>query len=129
MQNGGDYLTSRHALLDQYARRWLLALHNLTIDLYSRSLFGTCDDLAYQRVKVDLRNLSCNKSTPEVGYLLFPAASSVLTISQRSEQCEQVLHHILRLSQAHVLFSVTDTIYLRWLEFAHSYEILDEVRV
>lgn len=42
-------------------------------------------------------------------------------------QCERILYHILRLSQARALFSVSDTIYLRWLELVHSYEILDKV--
>lgn len=128
MQNGGDYLASRHALLDQYARRWLLALHNQNINLFSSSLFETCDDLVHMTVKMDLRNLNHNKSVLEVSYHSFPVISSVLIASQRSEQCEQALHHILRLSQARVLFSATDTIYLRWLEFVDSYGTVDEVR-
>lgn len=66
VQNGGDYLTSRHALLDHYAHRWLLALHDLTVDSYSKSLFETCDDLAHQKVQVDW---SYNETAPEVGYL------------------------------------------------------------
>lgn len=42
-------------------------------------------------------------------------------------QCERILHHILRLLQARVLFSVSDDIYLQWLELANSYGILEKV--
>lgn len=42
-------------------------------------------------------------------------------------QCERILHHILRLLQARVLFSVSDVIYLQWLELANSYGVLEKV--
>ena len=45
-QNSGNYLASRQALLDRYARRWSLALHNQDVDLYGACMFGTCDELA-----------------------------------------------------------------------------------
>lgn len=57
MRNSGDYLASRQALLEQYAKRWLLALHNQDADLYAKSLFSTCDELADHRAATNIRVL------------------------------------------------------------------------
>lgn len=57
MQNGGDYLASRQALLHRYARRWLLALHNQDVDLYAGSFFSACDELADRGIEMNMRSL------------------------------------------------------------------------
>ncbi|KAF9454513.1 hypothetical protein P691DRAFT_770412 [Macrolepiota fuliginosa MF-IS2] len=110
MQNGGDYLASRQALLHRYAGRWLLALHNQDVDLYAGSLFSACDELADHGAETNTRSLSYHMLTAEDDLMQF----------------ERILHHILRLSQARVLFSVSDTIYLRWLELVHNSGILQK---
>ena len=65
IQNSGDYLASRQALLDQYAKRWLLALHNQDADLYARSLFHTCDELADDRAATNMRVIEHHMVTEE----------------------------------------------------------------
>lgn len=44
--NGGDYVASRRALLNQYVARWLLALHDQNIKIYANMLYDICTDLA-----------------------------------------------------------------------------------
>ncbi|KAF5358295.1 hypothetical protein D9756_001552 [Leucocoprinus leucothites] len=110
LQNSGDYLASRQALLNRYARRWSLALHNQDVNLYGGSVFETCDELADHAE----------------GMTTWSLGNQLATEKSRSVHCERVLHHILQLSQARVLFSVSDNIYLRWLELAHTYGILEK---
>lgn len=64
MQNGGDYLASRQALLHRYAKRWLLALHNQDVDLYAGSLFNACDELADHEAEVNIRSSDRHISMP-----------------------------------------------------------------
>lgn len=44
--NGGDYVASRRALLNQYVARWLLALHDQNISVYAKIIYDACADLA-----------------------------------------------------------------------------------
>ena len=46
MNNGGDYVASRRALLNQYAARWLLAFHDQDVRVYASVLYDICTDLA-----------------------------------------------------------------------------------
>ena len=46
VNNGGDYVASRRALLNQYAARWLLALHDQDVGVYAHVLYEVCTDLA-----------------------------------------------------------------------------------
>lgn len=43
--NGGDYVASRRALLNQYVARWLLALHDEDVNVYAKMVYGICADL------------------------------------------------------------------------------------
>lgn len=45
MNNGGDYVASRRALLSQYVTRWLLALHDEDVNLYAKMVYEICADL------------------------------------------------------------------------------------
>jgi hypothetical protein len=72
VQNGGDYLASRQALLHRYARRWLVALHNQDVDLYGGSMFDTCDELA-DHAEDMARNLSDHTAMDKVNN--FPSPS------------------------------------------------------
>lgn len=45
MNNGGDYVASRRALLRQYVARWLLALHDEDVNLYAKMIYEICADL------------------------------------------------------------------------------------
>jgi hypothetical protein len=51
--NGGDYVASRRALLDRYASRWLQALHNLDVAMYSAFLFDISAEISDERVVRD----------------------------------------------------------------------------
>jgi hypothetical protein len=46
VNNGGDYVASRRALLNQYAARWLLAFHDQDVRVYANVLYDICTDLA-----------------------------------------------------------------------------------
>jgi hypothetical protein len=46
VNNGGDYVASRRALLNQYVARWLLALHDQDVGVYAHVLYEVCTDLA-----------------------------------------------------------------------------------
>ncbi|KXN89237.1 Protein kinase C delta type [Leucoagaricus sp. SymC.cos] len=128
VQNSGDYLASRQALLYQYARRWLLALHNQDVDLYAGSMFETCDELADRTDEMAIRNPNNHTATENVSYIPIFYFGVTINNKQHLMHCERVLHRILQLSQAHVLFSVSDSIYLQWLELAHSKGMLEKVR-
>lgn len=45
VNNGGDYVASRRALLSRYATPWLLALHHQDRDKYSSLLYDICVEL------------------------------------------------------------------------------------
>jgi len=63
VQNSGNYLASRQALLDRYARRWSLALHNQDIDLYGVCMFETCDELADRAEEMTTSSLGTHKDS------------------------------------------------------------------
>lgn len=46
VSNGGDYVASRRALLNQYGSRWLLAFHDQNSDVYGKVLYAICSELA-----------------------------------------------------------------------------------
>lgn len=46
VNNGGDYVASRRALLNQYVARWLLAFHDQDSNEYAKVLFEICTELA-----------------------------------------------------------------------------------
>lgn len=46
VNNGGDYVTSRRSIMDKYAGRWLLALHDQDPTVYAHVIFGICVELA-----------------------------------------------------------------------------------
>jgi hypothetical protein len=66
VNNGGDYVASRRALLNQYAARWLLALHDQDIGVYANVLYEICTDLAedasvYDKLLLGAREASAEK--------------------------------------------------------------------
>jgi len=46
MNNAGDYVATRRALLNRYAIRWLLALHDLDVDRYTDLLYDLSAEIA-----------------------------------------------------------------------------------
>jgi hypothetical protein len=46
MNNSGDYVASRRALLNRYASRWLLALHDLDVFRYADLLYELSAEIA-----------------------------------------------------------------------------------
>lgn len=53
VNNGGDYVACRKVLLTRYASRWLLALHDQDITLYSKLLYEIMADLASESDRPD----------------------------------------------------------------------------
>jgi len=80
VQNSGNYLASRQALLDRYARRWLLALHNQDVDLYVICMFETCDELADRAEEMMISSLGDHKDSAMEKNVSFFLRHSLLRI-------------------------------------------------
>ncbi|CAA7271679.1 unnamed protein product [Cyclocybe aegerita] len=94
--NGGDYVSSRRALLSRYALPWLLHLHTLDGELYSRILFETCFQSAVdQDVEYELTSQPKGKDM--------------------SSRCDSILRSITKFCQLSVIFSAFDTVFIRWV--------------
>ncbi|KIL00116.1 hypothetical protein PAXRUDRAFT_821994 [Paxillus rubicundulus Ve08.2h10] len=110
VNNGGDYVASRRALLQKYVTRWLLALHDQDISAYSRIVFDVTRDIA-------------------TDYTFKGAAPTVLVEplekNHGSDIADRCLRFIIKLCQASVDFTTFDDLFLLWL-IDLEYEVLDE---
>ncbi|KAI0703614.1 hypothetical protein BC835DRAFT_1483812 [Cytidiella melzeri] len=97
--NGGEYVAGRRALLMRYAAPWMLALHDLDIEVYGKLLF----------------QLACEHSE-EAAYHdpYFLGANRMKT--KHSNVMDTILKVLIRLSQASIVFSVFDDLFEAWLE-------------
>ncbi|KAH0583846.1 hypothetical protein H2248_009444 [Termitomyces sp. 'cryptogamus'] len=102
LNNGGDYLATRRALLLRYAKPWLLALHDLDSVAYASFIYDACLDAGFspnsavQDVKMEFANDQAKKDF--------------------SARHDKVLRQIIRLSQVHVIFTAFNNLFLHWLE-------------
>ncbi|GBE81969.1 hypothetical protein SCP_0403450 [Sparassis crispa] len=101
VNNGGDYVASRRALLHRYAARWLLALHNQDVDKYTTTIF-------------DLLEEHANESEPSDLIL----AADDFQKRRRLAATDNVLRLIMKLHQAGVVFTSYHDLFGRWLELA-----------
>ncbi|THH16358.1 hypothetical protein EW146_g4274 [Bondarzewia mesenterica] len=91
--NGGEYVSYRRVLLNKYAARWMLALHDQDPTFYSQVLHELVTELTEQTDVLDEVNDS--------------------DISQIEGQC---LQRITRLCQSAVVFTAFDDLFARWLD-------------
>ncbi|KAJ7109404.1 hypothetical protein C8R44DRAFT_286771 [Mycena epipterygia] len=102
VNNGGDYVASRRALLNRYAVKWLLEMHDQDPALYTTLIYEICVEASQEgSVDVDIVELQ----------------SQEVQKRHHAESSDRLLKFIIRLSQASgVAFSIFDTLFLRWLE-------------
>ncbi|KAI1795782.1 hypothetical protein LXA43DRAFT_1163651 [Ganoderma leucocontextum] len=106
--NGGDYVAGRRALASRYAARWLLALHDQDIEAYAVMVFDLLVEQAQELPVADEFFLGKGRGLVE-------KREVVIT--------EKILHLILKLSQASVLFTTFDDLFQKWLDRASSLDI------
>ncbi|KAL1742923.1 hypothetical protein HDZ31DRAFT_83801 [Schizophyllum fasciatum] len=97
--SAGDYVACRTSLLRQYAKPWLLALHDQDPALYCAYVYDICVDSAQEDGK-----------TADIVGGADEAKSRVV------ETYNTALYHIDRLSQASVLFDIADHLFVAWLD-------------
>ncbi|KAL4074405.1 hypothetical protein V8B97DRAFT_1868478 [Scleroderma yunnanense] len=100
VNNGGDYVAARRALLHTYVVGWLLALHNQDISVYPSIIFDATREFATD----------------------YPSSD---TCREIAENC---LKSIIKLSQASVTFTALDDLFLLWLK-SLEYEVLDTASI
>ena len=54
VNNGGDYLAARRALLSRYAMPWLLALHDQDTTAYAALIYETVVEIEVEFFKADI---------------------------------------------------------------------------
>ncbi|KAJ6596919.1 hypothetical protein DFH09DRAFT_972654 [Mycena vulgaris] len=112
VNNGGDYVASRRALLTRYAVKWLLEMHDADPALYGALIYEICVETSQEdSVDVDILNVP----SPEEQKRRY------------AESSDRLLKFIIRLSQASgVAFSIFDTLFLRWLEHVSAMDVFSE---
>ncbi|KAJ7452375.1 hypothetical protein B0H11DRAFT_2327847, partial [Mycena galericulata] len=113
VNNGGDYVASRRALLNRYAVKWLLEMHDQDPALYGTLMYEICFE-------------ACQEGSSVEDIIKLPSLEEQRR--QSAEVSDRVLKFIVRLSQASgVAFSVFDTLFVRWLEHISTMDIFMQV--
>ncbi|KAH9856975.1 hypothetical protein C2E23DRAFT_892456 [Lenzites betulinus] len=110
--NGGDYVAGRRALSNRYAARWLLALHDQGLDEYATVVFDLLVEHAQDLPIADDFFLGKGRD---------PVAKREVVVT------EKLLHLILKLNQASVVFTTFDDLFQKWLARASSLEIDEQI--
>ncbi|KAF7338262.1 hypothetical protein MVEN_02051500 [Mycena venus] len=112
VNNGGDYVASRRALLNRYAVKWLSEMHDQDPALYGSLMYEICVE-ASQDESVD------------IDILKMPSPDE--RKRRDADFSDRLLKFIIRLSQASgVAFSVFDVLFLRWLEHISTMDVFFE---
>jgi hypothetical protein len=131
VNNGGDYVASRRALLSQYVARWLLALHDQDVRVYANVLYDICTDLA-EDVSVDdklflgEREVSAEQVSPSNSSMTI-CAKIYFSQKRKTTYADSILRCIIKLCQATVTFSVFDDLFLMWLETVSAMNLYHKV--
>lgn len=110
--NGGDYVAGRRALSSRYAARWLLALHDQDVDAYAVMVFDLLVEQAQELPVSDEFFLGKGHDSVE---------------KREATVTEKILHLILKLSHASVLFTTFDDLFQKWLDRASSLNVDDQI--
>ncbi|KAL0071388.1 hypothetical protein AAF712_001245 [Marasmius tenuissimus] len=108
INNGGDYVASRRALVNRYAIPWLAALHDQSPENYAMILYDICNEV--------VENTSVSETTWDVLH----DAEEI----PNPEKHEKILRLMLRLSQNSIMFTASEAIFVRWLSIVTSYDLL-----
>jgi hypothetical protein len=129
VNNGGDYVAARRALLNRYAVKWLSEMHDQDPALYGVLLYEICVEASQDdRVEVDILKMPSQEER-KVACLPFSASTRLIVHPRRDAALsDKLLKSIIRLSQGSgVAFGVFDTLFLRWLEHISTMDIFLEV--
>ncbi|KAE9396073.1 hypothetical protein BT96DRAFT_997116 [Gymnopus androsaceus JB14] len=101
VNNGGDYVASRRALLSRYATPWLLALHHQDRDKYSSLLYDICVELTDDVIDLPT-DLFIEDPTHDIKV-------------HATHYHDKLLRSLTRLFQNSITFSVSESLFIRWL--------------
>ena len=135
VNNGGDYVASRRALLNQYVARWLLAFHDQEFKVYANVLYEICTDLAGDASVHDEFFLGKRETDTEkvslsdfvVAILVKPSSFFLIPQKRNTAYADNILRYIIKLCQTNVTFSVFDDLFLMWLETVSAMNLYHEV--
>ncbi|KAG7092480.1 hypothetical protein E1B28_008832 [Marasmius oreades] len=95
VNNGGDYVASRRALVNRYAIPWLAALHNQDSDKYAAILYDICNEVVDNTSQFTWETLQHPEKDPD--------------------KYEKILRLMLRVSHNSIMFSASEALFVRWL--------------
>ncbi|KAJ4487923.1 hypothetical protein J3R30DRAFT_3280032 [Lentinula aciculospora] len=101
VNNGGDYVASRKALLSRYAIPWLLALHNQNPENYCNLLYDICAELRDDEIDLPTD--------------LFSEAPDYNVKAHAAQYHDKVLRSLTRLFHNSIAFTVSEKLFVRWL--------------
>ncbi|KAJ7285806.1 hypothetical protein C8J57DRAFT_1431486 [Mycena rebaudengoi] len=112
VSNGGDYVAARKGLLNRYAVKWLLELHDQDPALYAADMYEICVEASQEGVQdVDIFKLPTQEQQKR----------------RDADWSDRLLKCIMRLSQSSgVSFSVFDDLLLRWLDHVSAAGVFSE---
>lgn len=112
INNGGDYVASRRALLTRYAMKWLSEMHDADPAQYGVFIYEICVEASQE-------------GTADVDIIKIPSHEDQK--HRFADSSDRLLRFIMRLSQANgVVFSVFDTLFLRWLEHVSAMDVFSQ---
>ncbi|KAF7294902.1 hypothetical protein MIND_01028100 [Mycena indigotica] len=108
---GGDYVTSRRALQNRYAAKWLFELHLQDSALYTTVVYEICEELSKKNgVHLDV-----------------PTLSNVTQLVKDAEDADRLLRAIIRVAQSTgAPPDVSESWLLRWLEHISLVDVVRE---
>lgn len=132
VNNGGDYVASRRALLNQYVSRWLLAFHDQEFKVYANVLYEICTDLAgdasvHDELFLGKWETNAEKVSLSDFGMAIRVKSFLLPQKRNTAYADRILRYIIKLCQTTVTFSVFDDLFLMWLETVSAMNLYHEV--
>ncbi|KAF9464728.1 hypothetical protein BDZ94DRAFT_1255766 [Collybia nuda] len=109
VNNGGDYVATRRALLTRYVIPWLLALHDQDSHMYAKLIYDICLDMEGNALPNDVSDLHMDQNKNEL-----------------SARCDKVLRSIIKLSQVSIVFTIFDQLFVFWLELTSVLDVHEE---
>ncbi|KAF8831271.1 hypothetical protein HHX47_DHR1000685 [Lentinula edodes] len=101
VNNGGDYVASRKALVSRYAIPWLLALHHQNSENYCNILYDICAELVDDETDLPTD--------------LFSEVPDHDVKAHAAQYHDKVLRSLTRLLHNSLTFTVSEKLFVRWL--------------
>ncbi|KAJ3845083.1 hypothetical protein F5878DRAFT_655339 [Lentinula raphanica] len=112
VNNGGDYVASRKALLNRYAVPWLLALHHQNTEEYCNLLYDICAELTDEAIDLPTD--------------LFDEDISHDVKAHAARYHDKVLRSLTRLFHNSIAFTVSEKLFVRWLSSLSTSGIINQ---